>query len=422
MNHQTPSSRRNFLAIAATATVGGILLPRPVGFAATDGVGETDHFWYRLAPTDGPYIDTQRDHKAFGIGAGKIYLSKDNAKTWPHSADFPDTRHIDFSCILGNGNIVFATRSKIFLSTDNLKTYRELTVLDRDGSDYLPHTAKDPEKAGWYFYSLDGVHTWEVSGKEMMIWGNYCNVRSEPVPVNIYYSVDGGQTVKIAYSFGRNPNFQYQDADSASWLGNPDNSVICRHVHSVSYNPAENAFYACSGDVDRGHGHECHWLRGIYDAKADSWDWKVVVSSNSNSRFKSGGINFVDGQGYWVADANGKVSPEGAYDRGIFRCDPGDIADKSKHTRLYDMKYEMAIMTIEDGVMLAPHYGNATPTDTGFLISLDLGKTWGNYDLKQFGDRSGVRVNKRNSDGWFRVGLRQRWLDRAEVLFIKPKV
>ena len=26
-----------------------------------------------------------------------------------------------------------------------------------------------------------------------------------PVPVNIYYSTDSGQTVKIAYSFGQNP-------------------------------------------------------------------------------------------------------------------------------------------------------------------------------------------------------------------------
>jgi len=37
----------------------------------------TDHFWYRLQP-EGPYIDTQRDNKAFGYGDGKIFLSEDN--------------------------------------------------------------------------------------------------------------------------------------------------------------------------------------------------------------------------------------------------------------------------------------------------------------------------------------------------------
>ncbi len=37
-------------------------------------------------------------------------------------------------------------------------------------------------------------------------------------------------------------------------LGNPDNPVICRHVHCVAYNPAEDAFYACTGDRDRAGG------------------------------------------------------------------------------------------------------------------------------------------------------------------------
>ena len=197
MNSLSPSTRRRFIASIAATTASGILLPRPTSLAATGAVGETEHFWYRLAPTDGPYIDTQRDHKAFGIGEGKIYFSNDNAHTWTRSLDFPDAAKLNFSCIFGNGNIVFATRGKIYVSTDSLKSYRELKVLDRDGSDYLPHTPKDPEKAGWYFYSLDGVHTWEVDGREMMVWGNYCNVKSEAVPVNLYYSIDGGETIPV---------------------------------------------------------------------------------------------------------------------------------------------------------------------------------------------------------------------------------
>lgn len=419
-----PSSRLNFsphgvlaVAIATASFFGGGSNAQ----AAPAGVGETAHFWYRVAPKDGPYIDTQRGSQAFGIGDGKIFLSEDNARTWPHQAGFADTKNINFSCILGNGNIVFATRAKLYLSTDKLETVREIVVKDRAGRDYIPPPPKDPEKAGYYFYSIDGVNTFEVGGKEMLIWGNYCNVGTEPVPSNVYYSVDGGKTVKIAYGFGRNPSIQYKGADPASWLGAADNPVICRHVHSVAYNPAEKAFYACTGDVDRGHGHECHWLRGTYDARADKWNWKVVVSSNANSRYKSGGINFVDGQIYWVADANGPKKPEEKYDRGIFRCAPADLAHPEKHIKIYDAQYEMAIMTIEGDVILAPQYGNADPCDTGFIISTDRGKTWGQYDLKEFGDRSGTRVNKRNSDGWFRVDLRAKWLNRTEVLFIKPK-
>ncbi len=419
MKHNTFATRRQFLATAATAA-GTVLLPRFNGLAETDGVGKTDHFWYRLAPPDGPYIDSQRDNKAFAFGNGKVWLSEDNAKTWAHSAPFADAEDIMFSSILSNGNIVFATRTKIYVSTDHLRSYRELTVKDRDGRPYLPHTPIDPKRPGSYFYSIDGIHTFETDGGEMLIWGNYCNVAHGAVPVNIYYSTDQGETVKIAYAFGRNPDFQQKGADPASLLGDPANPVICRHVHSVSYNPAEKAFYACTGDLDRGKGKECHWLRGTYDAAADSWDWRVLVSSDANSRYKSGGINFVDGQVYWVADANGPKAPDEAYDRGIFRCDPANLADKAKHTRIFDAQYELATMTIDDRIIVVPEYGNANPCETGFLFSPDLGKTWAKYDLKQFGDRSGVRVNRRNSDGWFRICLRERWMNRAEVLFLKP--
>lgn len=419
-----PRSRPDFSCHGLLAVViasGSLFCGWSNAHAAPTAIGETDHFWYRLAPKEGPYIDTQRDNQAFGLGDGKIYLSEDNALTWPHEADFPEAKDINFSCILGNGNIVFGTRTKLYLSTDKLETHREIVVKDRDGRDYVPPPPKNPAKAGWYFYSLDGVNTFDVGGKEMLIWGNYCNVGTDPVPVNVYYSVDGGETVKIAYAFGRNPEIQYKDADPASWLGAADNPVICRHIHSVAYNPAENAFYACTGDLDRGHGLECHWLRGTYDARADTWDWKVQVSSDANSRYKSGGINFVDGQIYWVADANGPKTPQEKYDRGIFRCAPADLAQPDKHTKIFDAQYELAVMTIEDDVILVPEYGNANPCDTGFIISTDRGKTWGQYDLKEFGDRSGTRVNRRNSDGWFRVDLRAKWINRAEVLFIKPK-
>ncbi len=422
MKHTTSATRRQFLATTAASAAGSILLPRSNVLAAPGSVGRTDHFLYRLSPPDGPYIDTQRDNKAFAIGDGKVMYSEDNAKTWARSAAFADAANIMFSSILGNGNIVFATLTRIYLSTDNLKTYREITVKDRQGKAYLPHAPVDPKRPGSYFYSLDGIHTFNVDGREMLIWGNYCNVRHGATPSNIYYSTDQGETVKIAYAFGRNPAFQQRGAKPADYLGDPDNRVVCRHVHSVSYNPAEKAFYACTGDLDRrkGDGLECHWLRGTYDAAADSWQWKVVVSSDANSRYKSGGINFSDGQVYWVADANGPKAPDEVYDRGIFRCNPADLADKSKHTRIFPAKYEIAAMTIEDDIILVPRYGGADPADCGFIYSPDLGKTWGQYDLKQFGDRSGVRVNPRNSDGWFRVGLRKRWMDRAEVLFIKP--
>ncbi len=417
-------TRRRFLGTTA-ATAGGMLMPGAVGLGADSIVPpadfpSTDHFWYRPQP-EGPFIDSQRDNKAFGFDDATVFLSEDNAHTWPHSIAFPDARHIVFSCILKNGNVVFSALAKLYLSTDNLKTYKQITVKDTDGTDYIPHEPQNLEHPGWYFHPLDGVHTWDVGGVEMLVWGNYCNVLGGATPVNIYYSADNGHTVKIAYAFGQNPG--YRDNGSAgggptgTLLGNPDNPVICRHVHCVAYNPAENAFYACTGDRDRPEGRECNWLRGIYDAKNDRWRWRVVISDASNSRYKAGGINFVDGKLYWIADANGPKP----HDRGIFRCDPADLARPDAHTMLFNPQYESANMIIQDGVILASHYAPASPYATGFIISPDMGKTWAQYDLIGFGRRSPVRFHKKNSDGWFRVDLRSGWIKRAEVLFIKPK-
>jgi hypothetical protein len=415
-------TRRDFIT-ATAATAGGLWLLGGASelLAASTDVASTEHFYYKLGPA-WPYIDSQRENKAFGFGDGKIALSEDSGKTWPHQARFADAANITFSCILKNGNILFATREQIFLSTDNLKTHRRITVKNRDGSDYLPHQPVDAEQPGWYFHSLDGEHTWDVNGREMMVWGNYCNVVGGAVPVNIFYTTDYGQTIKVAYSFGQNQSFQQKGATAGNYLGDPTNPVICRHIHCVTYNPVENAFYACTGDIDRGKGQgkECHWLRGTYSARADTWDWKVIVSSDSDSRYKCGGINFVDGRLYWISDANGpKRGPK--HDRGIFACAPADLTNPARHTLLFNPEFESANLLIQDGVMIATHCAPASTYKTGIIYSPDMGKTWRQYDLAEFGPRSGVRIHRKNSDGWFRMDLRKKWIDFGEVLFLKPK-
>lgn len=424
MREETRLHRRGFLGAAVAATAAGGVLgagATRLRAAAPGEVGETPHFWYRLAP-EGPYIDSQRGSRAFGFKDDRIFLSEDNARSWSQSAAFPDAENITWSCFLKNGNIIFATRERLFLSNDNLKSHHEIIVKDRQGGDYLPHKAKDPNQPGWYFHSLDGVHTWDVDGREMLVWGNYCNVLGGAVPVNIFYSVDGGETVKLAYSFGRNPVFQEPGATPDSFLGDPSNPIVARHVHCVAYNPAERAFYACTGDHDReGVGHEVHWLRGTYDAKADSWDWKVLISVDSNSRFKSGGFNFIGDQMYWAADANGTAAEDGSYDRGIFRCPTADPTDTTKHVQLFNARFEMANLLIQDGVMFAGHCAPASTLKTGIAYSPDLGKSWVEYDLAEYGPRSPLRFQEKNDDGWFRMDLRKGWIERGEVLFLKPK-
>ncbi|MBK8035942.1 MAG: hypothetical protein IPK22_02225 [Verrucomicrobiaceae bacterium] len=398
-----------------------ILCSFVVSIASAAIEGETEHFYYRMPSAEEPYIDTQRGSRMFAFKGTQIMLSDDCGKTWPHVAEFAEAQNITFSVLLKNGNVLFATRERLFLSTNNLKSHREIIVKRSDGSDYLPHPPIKADQPGWYFHSLDGEHCFDLAGKEMLVWGNYCNVLGGAVPVNIYYSADGGETVKLAYAFGQNPKFQQKGAPAdAPMLGNPKNQLIARHIHNVTYNPAENAFYAVTGDIDRGDGNEVHWLRGTYNAAADQWDWKLVISVNSNSRFKCGGLNFIDGKCHWIADANG-LAIGNRYDRGIFVSDPKDITDTTKHSMLFNPGYESANMFHEDGVFLATHCAPASPYGCGIIWSSDKGKTWTQYDLKEFGARSGCRINAKNSDGWFRIDLRKGWIEQAEVLFIKPK-
>jgi len=424
MKSQRTINRRQFIG-TATVAAGGLFFTGPyisyAGKKTSDAAyPSTPHFWYRR-PDSSIYIDSQRGKKAFGFSDNTVFLSKDNSHNWYRKSGFKDGKNITFSHIFGNGNILFATKAKIFLSTDNLKSYREITVKNQDGTDYKLHTPQNPDNPGWYFHTLSGIDSWRIGGKEILVWGNYCNVIGGATPVNIYYSTDNGETIKVAYTFGQNPYFRDNGSpgggSTGTLLGDPSNPVIARHIHTVTYNPAENAFYACTGDGDRPKGFECHWLRGTYDIVKDKWDWKVILTRNLNSRYKAGGISFVDGKAYWISDANG---PE-PYDRGIFCCDPADIPYPEKHTMLFNPKYESGTMIIQDGIILATHIAVASPFTLGIIISPDMGKTWAEYDLKEFGPRSPSRIHPKNAEGWFRMDLRTGWIDRTDMLFLKPK-
>jgi hypothetical protein len=166
---------------------------------------ETEHFWYRVQD-GGVLTHAQRGSTAFGIRDGAILLSEDNGATWPRTLPFNDAERITFSCILGNGNVLFATYSGLWLASEEFSRCRQITVQQVDGGDYLPHAPVRPDLPGWYFHSIPGVNAWQTLGGELVVWGNLCNVLGGAAPVNIYYSADGGEMVRIAYSFGQNPH------------------------------------------------------------------------------------------------------------------------------------------------------------------------------------------------------------------------
>ena len=121
---------------------------------------------------------------------------------------------------------------------------------------------------------------------------------------------------------------------------------------------------------------------------------------------------------YWISDANG---PE-PHDRGIFRCAPADIANPQAHTMLFNPQVRMR------------KYDHSGRRDSGVALCHRLALCHGDSSSPRIWARRGRSTisrssvsgppsafNEKNSEGWFRVDLRSGWIERAEVMFIKPK-
>ncbi len=182
-------------------------------------------------------------------------------------------------------------------------------------------------------------------------------------------------------------------------MGDPKNPVIARHVHCVGYDPAEDAFYACTGDGDRPEGFECRWLRGTYDWSTDCWDWSVIHSDHLNTRYKSGGTNLRDGRLYFISDANG---PE-PYDRGIFSCAPEDLPHPERHALLYDPGVECACclwrMTWSSRRTSHPPHHSTQASSSRWMVARHLRST---ILLSQASARrcASIRPTARAGSGW----------------------
>jgi hypothetical protein len=286
---------------------------------------ETDDLLYKY--TIKRQLFYQKDSVAFTFNPdGYIYYSEDSGETFPYIAEFADATNIQMCFIFANGTILFATRTKMYYSTNKLATITEYIVEDTDGSDYLPHTPVDPAYPGTYFSIVQNYQSFTLpNGKEIFIWGNYANsiLKNGASPANVYYSVDGGRP-KIAYKYGVNPNYKDDGTNdggsTGNELGDSTNPLYCRHIHSVAYNNDLDEFYVCSGDAT----NECHWIKGIYNILTDSWTWSnIIINQSPATRWKAGSFWYhTDGYIYFSADSTSLP-----FDYGFYKVLPENIGD-----------------------------------------------------------------------------------------------
>jgi hypothetical protein len=209
----------------------------------------------------------------------------------------------------------------------------------------------------------------------------------------LYYSLDG-ITWKVFYTFGQNPNYTddgtVDGGTGGILLGDPDNPVITRHIHSVNFGEDGN-FYASTGDSD----DEIHILKCSYDKNNDTWSINDLLNENSSSwqRMRTLGIFERNGYYYWGSDGPGTFTFEGVTYQcyGIYKCPVADINDPSKHILLQPLSDACYSFVNVGHIVVA-----GMMVDDHIYISYDYGETWSSYPKTSWmmGNTKGIWYNE----------------------------
>lgn len=292
---------------------------------------------YPLSGSD-DYIEWKiSDNRVLNIDGAKILtydsekdiiLYSENSGTKYYRYEFDDVDNISMAQFFENGNILFATRTKIYNSTDKLCSINQLTVKDTDGSDYVLHTPVSVLYPGLYFLNVQRFDSFMVDGDELFPFGNYTNsiFLNGVAPANLYCSKNGLDVV-IAYKFGQNPYYKDDGSNNGgttgNLLGDASNTYKCRHIHSITRDTDTGKWYLCTGDAERiDPFYENHWIEGERNNETGIWTWgNPLVSVGPESRMKSAGLVFKDGFIYFSSD-----STNGAEEYGFYKTTVANIA------------------------------------------------------------------------------------------------
>lgn len=239
---------------------------------------ETDDIYYKYTPLT---VLSQNANLSFAVDiAANLYTSLDNSLSFTHRKKLNTSKDIRFAHNFQNGNILFGTKNKLYLTKDNFNTITEVIVTDLLGNPVIMSGTND------YFLRVSPDKPVIISGSEHLMWGNYTNVLGVPgsyAEVRIYHTTDNGETVKVIYEFGQNSSYGN--------LGDPLNSIIARHVHSVNYNPYQNLWIFQTGDFGTTTSDfECHW--GIIQFDGTNYSIDIIKSGGDSGYYKAIGMLF----------------------------------------------------------------------------------------------------------------------------------
>lgn len=318
---------------------------------------------YRVLAQNGNY--------KFANNYSTIYFSSDGGENWTSKA-FTGAYNIKFAHVFSNGNIIFADRTKMYASTDGMANYVEITVYDTDGTTpYVAHTPISATYPGNYFQMLDVSDVSVVAEREMIVWGNYCNVTGGATPVNIYHAFDDVLSAQVAYKFGQNPfkkdNGLTGGGTTGNLLGDATNPLYVSHIHSTRFDSDNNKWYVATGDVVRDGNSENKWMTGVYDEEEETWTWIELLTDSINPRYRCAGLSVKDGYIYWISDNT--LNP---LEKGIYKCLIADAAIPDNHERIYTPDDYGTDLILDGNNIIA----TSAVAPNQLYISRDLGETW----------------------------------------------
>lgn len=289
---------------------------------------------------------------------------------------------IKFCYIYANGDILFATETKMFYSHDLLTTYTESAYKDMAGDDVTPCAADA-------FTCLVRDNYFLISGTEIPVWGQYSTVAPAVAQdISAWYTPDRGVTIK---------QFLHYTGTGQS--------TDLTHIHAINYNYIDGSFMLQTGDGAVG-SLTAKWIKCVYDINTDSWTTETLKEGYSLNYCKTIGFAFYNNYAYWGGDSLKK---------GIWRVPYADILDENKYEKIFPHDNN-GLITEGTGYALLGDSQNILQTYwekvKAIDISSDKGKSWfthelvGGPDLSDSGLFGGyATIHPANSQGYYLIHI-----------------